>query len=134
MVVPLWLRCLLALVLVASLAAAYWGRPPRRRPRPKTWRRLGVGAGGCYVSGCVALLFDQPAIAAALIALGVETLSVAAWLGRGADDDGWDDGGGSDDDPTDRDKGGPGDGWSPEDDRLFWDYVADRGPRAPVGG
>jgi hypothetical protein len=136
MVVPLWLRFLLAGVLVASLAAAFWGRPPRRRPRPATWRRLAMAAGLCYATGCGALLMDEAALSAALVGLGVEALSVAAWLGRslGDDSDG-EGGGGGDDDPTDRDGGAPGDGWRPEDDRAFWDHVA-RGDRdrEPVPG
>ena len=127
MVVPLWLRFVLAGILVASLAAAFWGRPPRRRARPTTWRRLAAAAGICYAAGCVALLLDEAALSAVLVGVGVEALSVAAWLGRslGDDSDG-DGGGGGDDDPTDRDGGAPGDGWRPEDDRAFWDHVAQR--------
>lgn len=134
MVVPLWLRFLLAGILVASLAAAFWGRPPRRRARPATWRRLAIGAALCYVAGCGALLLDETALAAGLVGVGVESLSLAAWLGRslGDDSDG-EGGGGDDDDPTDRDGGAPGDGWRPEDDRAFWDHVARR-ERDPIPG
>src|SRR5260370_7269924 len=80
MVVPLWLRFAFAGVLVISMAAAFWGRPPRRRPQPTTWRRLAGTAAACYGAGCGALLFDEPALSAALVGAGVETLSVAAWL------------------------------------------------------
>lgn len=127
MVVPLWLRILLAGVLVASLAGAFWGRPPRRRPRPVTWRRLATAAALCYGAGCGALLLDEAALSVALVGVGVEALSVAAWLGRSLDDDSdGEGGGGGGDDPTDRGGGAPGDGWRPEDDRAFWDHVARR--------
>ena len=134
MVVPLWLRLAFAAILVASLAAAFWGRPPRRRARPATWRRLAGAAALCYAAGCTALLLDEAALSAVLVGVGVETLSVAAWLGRslGDDSDG-EGGGGGDDDPTDRDGGAPGDGWRPEDERAFWDHVARR-ERDPVAG
>ena len=36
-----------------------------------------------YGAGCAALLLDEAAISAALVGVGVETLSVVAWLGRG---------------------------------------------------
>ena len=138
MTVPLWLRCLIAVVLVASLAAAFWGRPPRRRPRVATWRRLAASAAACYAAGCAALFLDKAELSAALIGVGVEALSVAAWLGRalGNDDDGGGGGGGSDDDdPSDRDGGRPGDAWDPSDDQQFWDYVARRErDREPVPG
>jgi len=136
MVVPLWLRFVFAGVLVVSMAAAFWGRPPSRRPRPTTWRRLAAGAAACYGAGCGALLFDEAALSAALVGLGVETLSVAAWLGRSMGDDGdGEGGGGSDgDDPTDRDPGTPGDGWSPQDDQAFWDYVSGGRDREPIAG
>ena len=136
MVVPLWLRFAFAGVLVVSMAAAFWGRPPRRRPQPTTWRRLAGGAAACYGAGCCALLFDEAALSAALVGVGVETLSVAAWLGRSMGDDGEGEGGGGDDgdDPTDRDPGTPGDGWSPQDDQAFWDHVSRRGDRQPIAG
>ena len=126
-VVPLWLRCLLAAVLIVSLALAFWARPPRRRPRVGTWRRIAAGAAACYGAGCGALLVGEAAISAALVGVGVEALSVAAWLGRALGEDDGDGGGGGgsdDDDPTDRDKGGSGDGWDPRDEQEFWDYVA----------
>jgi hypothetical protein len=140
--VPLWLRCVFAAVLVATMALAFWGRPPRRRPAPRTWRRLaGIGA-AFYGAGCAALLADEPVISAALVGVGVETLSVVAWLGRGLggedEDDGGGGGGGSD--PDDRDKDGDGDGdgppdaWRPSDERAFWDYVSRHRPRDPVAG
>jgi len=136
MVVPLWLRFTFAGVLVISMAAAFWGRPPRRRPHPTTWRRLAGAAAACYGAGCGALLFDEPALSAALVGAGVETLSVAAWLGRSMGDDGDGEGGGGDDgdDPTDRDPGTPGDGWSPRDDQAFWDYVSRKRDREPIAG
>ena len=136
MVVPLWLRFAFAGVLVISMAAAFWGRPPRRRPQPTTWRRLAGTAAACYGAGCGALLFDEPALSAALVGVGVETLSVAAWLGRSMGDEGEGEGGGGDDgdDPTDRDPGTPGDGWNPQDDQAFWDYVSRKGNREPVAG
>src|SRR5260370_40379874 len=123
MVVPLWLRFAFAGVLVISMAAAFWGRPPRRRPQPTTWRRLAGTAAACYGAGCGALLFDEPALSAALVGAGVETLSVAAWLGRSMGDDGEGEGGGGDDgeDPPDRDPGTPGDGCNPHDDHPFRD-------------
>jgi hypothetical protein len=51
-------------------------------------------------------------------------------------DDGEGEGGGGDDgdDPTDRDPGTPGDGWSPQDDQAFWDHVSRRGDRQPIAG
>jgi hypothetical protein len=124
-VVPLWLRCLLAAVLIVSLALAFWARPPRRRPRAGTWRRIAAGAAACYGAGCGALLLGEAVVSAALVGAGVEALSVAAWLGRALGDDGDGEGGGGsdDDDPTDRDSGGSGDGWDPSDDQQFWDYV-----------
>jgi hypothetical protein len=140
--VPLWVRCVFAAVLVTTMALAFWGRPPRRRPAPRTWRRLaGVGA-SFYGAGCVALLADEAVISAALVGVGVETLSVVAWLGRGLggeDDDGGGGGGGGGSDPDDRDRGGDGDGppdvWRPSDERAFWDYVDRRTrPRDPVAG
>jgi hypothetical protein len=139
--IPLWLRCVFAGVLVMTMAAAFWGRPPRRRPRPRTWRRLaGVGA-VFYGAGCAALLADAAVISAALVGVGVETLSVVAWLGRGLggeDDEGGGGGGGSDD-PNSGDQDGDGDGpndrWRPSDERAFWDHVYHRRrPREPVAG
>jgi hypothetical protein len=131
-VVPLWLRCLLAAVLIVSLALAFWARPPRRRPRAGTWRRIAGGAAACYGAGCGALLLGEAVVSAALVGVGVEALSVAAWLGRALGDDGDGDGGGGrdDDDPTDHGSGGSGDGWDPDDDKQFWDYV-DRRDREP---
>lgn len=134
--VPLWMRCVFAAALIVTMALAFWGRPPRRRPRTVTWRGLaGVGA-AFYMAGCGALLLDQAAISAALVGIGVETLSVVAWLGRGL---GGQDGGGDGDgdDPDSGDRGGDGDppeGWR-FDERVFWDYVARRErdrPREPV--
>jgi hypothetical protein len=137
--VPLWLRCSFVAVLVATMALAFWGRPPKRRPRIATWRRL-AGAGAlCYGAGCGALLMDEAAISAALVGVGVETLSVVAWLGRGLG--GEDDEGGGGGDGRGPDAGGPGDGdgpdslWGPQDERAFWDHVGRRpGPREPVAG
>jgi hypothetical protein len=137
--VPLWLRCAFVVVLIATMVLAFWGRPPRRRPRPAIWRRLaGVGA-VFYGAGCAALLLDEAAISAALVGVGVETLSVVAWLGRGMggeDDDGG--GGGDGRGPGSDDQGGDGDGpeggWGPHDESDFWDYVSRRGkPRQPAG-
>ena len=73
-----------------------------------------------------------------LVGVGVETLSVVAWLGRGLggeDDDGGGGGGGGSDDPDSGNRDGDGDGppdvWRPADERAFWDYVARRRrPRA----
>jgi hypothetical protein len=140
--VPLWLRCLFAAVLVVTMALAFWGRPPRRRPRPRTWRRLAAAGATLYGAGCAALVADEAAISAALVGVGVETLSVVAWLGRGTGEDDDDEGGGGGGDPDDRDRDGDGDGdgegpggWRPADERAFWDYVTRRGrPRDPVAG
>ena len=138
--IPLWLRAVFAGLLVMTMALAFWGRPPRRRPRPRTWRRL-AGAGAIFYGvGCAALLIDEALVSAALVGVGVETLSVVAWLGRGLggeDDDGG--GGGGSDDPDSGDQDGDGDGppdtWRPSDELAFWDYVShgDR-PREPVAG
>jgi len=138
--IPLWLRAVFAGLLVMTMALAFWGRPPRRRPRPRPWRRL-AGAGAMFYGvGCAALLADAALVSAALVGVGVETLSVVAWLGRGLggeDDDGG--GGGSSDDPDSGDQDGDGDGppdsWRPSDELAFWDYVShgDR-PREPVAG
>jgi hypothetical protein len=139
--IPLWLRAVFAGVLVMTMALAFWGRPPRRRPRHRTWRRL-AGAGAMfYGAGCAALLADEALVSAALVGVGVETLSVVAWLGRGLggeDDEGGGGGGGSDD-PDSGDQDGDGDGpldsWRPSDERAFWDYVSDGDrPREPVAG
>jgi hypothetical protein len=139
--VPLWLRCLFAGVLVMTMTLAFWGRPPRRRPRPRTWRRLAGAGAVCYGVGCAALLADEAVISAALVGVGVETLSVVAWLGRGLggeDDDGRGGGGGTDDPDSgdqDGDGDGPTDSWRPSDERAFWDYVSRRDrPRDPVAG
>lgn len=139
--VPLWLRCLFAALLVATMALAFWGRPPRRRPQPKVWRRLaGVGA-AFYGAGCGALLAGEAVISAGLVGVGVETLSVVAWLGRGLggedEDEGGGGGGGSDPDDHDRDGDGDGhgpDAWRPSDERAFWDYVSRKRPHEPVAG
>ena len=136
--VPLWLRCVFVAVLVTTMALAFWGRPPRRRPRPTTWRRLaGVGA-VFYGAGCGALLVDEAAISAALVGVGVETLSLVAWLGRGLGDDEDEGGGGGgrgpDSDDEDDDGDGPDGGWGPSDERDFWDYVNRGHPREPVAG
>ena len=137
--VPLGLRCAFVAVLVATMALAFWGRPPRRPPRPSTWRRL-AGAGVlCYGAGCGALLLDEAAISAALVGVGVETLSGVAWLGRGlgGDDGGGGGGGDGGDEPDAGDRGGDGDGpedvWGPEDERALRDYLGRaRRPREPV--
>jgi hypothetical protein len=138
---PLWLRCLFVAVLVVTMALAFWGRPPRRRPRPMTWRSLaGLGA-VFYGAGCAALLFDEAAVSAALVGVGVETLSVVAWLGRGLggeDDDGGGGGGGRGPDSGDGGDGDRPDGlWGPTDESDFWDYVSRGGPprtRDPIPG
>lgn len=139
--VPLWLRVAFVAVLVVTMALAFWGRPPRHRPRPTTWRSL-AGLGVLfYAAGCAALLLEEVAISAALVGIGVETLSVVAWLGRGLggeDDDGGGGGGGGRG-PDSDDHGGDGDGpdglWSPTDERAFWDYASGRRrPREPVAG
>lgn len=130
---PLWLRFGFVTVLVLTMVLAFWGRPPRRRPRPLTWRGLTALAGLCYGAGCAALLLDEVAISAALVGMGVETLSVVAWLGRGLGEDDDDGGGGSDRDPDSGDQDGDGDGpeggWNLDDERDFWDYV-NRPPRS----
>jgi hypothetical protein len=138
---PLWLRCLFVAVLVATMALAFWGRPPRRRPRPATWRSLaGLGV-VFYGGGCAALLVDEAAISAALVGAGVETLSVVAWLGRGlsGEDDGGGGGGGGGEDPgsggEDGDGSRPDGQWGPTDERDFWDYVSRGGrSRDPIAG
>src|SRR3954468_22648968 len=138
--VPLWLRCVFAAVLVATMALAFWGRPPRRRPTPRVWRRLAGGGAVFYGAGCVALLANEAVMSAALVGVGVETLSVVAWLGRGLGGEDDDDGGGG---AAGRgpDAGAPGDGdgrddrWRPDDERAFWDHVSRRpGRREPVAG
>src|SRR3954468_24421605 len=124
--VPLWLRCVFAAVLVTTMTLAFWGRPPRRRPAPRVWRRLaGVGA-VFYGAGCAALLADEAVVSAALVGVGVETLSVVAWLGGalgGDDDGGGGGGGGASDDPAsgarDGDGDGPPDAWRPAGERAF---------------
>jgi hypothetical protein len=135
--VSLWVRCVFAAALVLTMVLAFWGRPPRRRPRMGTWRGLaGVGA-AFYLAGCAALLLDEAVISAALVGIGVEALSVVAWLGRALGDD--DGGGGGDNDGDDPDSGDRGDGDGPPegwlfDERAFWDYVARRErdrPREP---
>jgi hypothetical protein len=131
-IVPVWVRCALAAVLVASMAWAFWGRPPRRSPRPRTWRHLaGLGL-GLYSAGCATLVLGHAVVSAALIGTGVEMLSLVAWLGRalGADeddgppapDDGGEPGGGGDDGPP---------GWDDRDEQAFRDYVAQRERRRP---
>src|SRR4051812_48647119 len=101
--VPLWLRCVFAAVLVTTMTLAFWGRPPRRRPAPRVWRRLAAVGAAFYGVGCAALLADEAVISAALVGVGVETLSVVAWLGRGLGGEEDDDGGGG------GGSGGPGD-------------------------
>nr|MDQ6915570.1 hypothetical protein [Actinomycetota bacterium] len=100
-----------------------------------------VGA-AFYGAGCAALLVDAVVISAVLVGVGVETLSVVAWLGRGLsgeDDEGGGGGGGGSDDPDSGDRDGDGDGptdsWRPSDERAFWDYVSHgHRPRDPVAG
>jgi hypothetical protein len=140
--VPLLVRCAFAVVLVGTMMLAFWGRPPRRRPRPTVWRKLAVGGAVCYGAGCGALLLDQAVISAALVGVGVETLSVVAWLGRGLggeDEEGGGGGGTDGDDPDRSDRGGDGDGpddsWHAGDDRAFWDHVErGRRTREPIAG
>src|SRR4051794_6597997 len=69
--IPVWLRLAFAALLLITIAVAFVGRPPRRRPGRRTWRRLaGVGA-ACYGIGCGALLLvDDPALSAALVGVG----------------------------------------------------------------
>ena len=136
---PLSLRIAAAAVLVVSTAVAFWGRPPRARHSPGAWRRLAVVAAACYAGGAAALLLDAPLASAAFVALGVEVLCLAAWLGRGIGEDG-----GTDDDAEDDEDGGSrgphhgpqdtggwgGEGgpgrWGPQDDRAFSEHVARR--------
>ncbi|MDX6697974.1 MAG: hypothetical protein QOE65_1371 [Solirubrobacteraceae bacterium] len=140
--VPLWLRCVFAALLVGTMALAFWGRPPRHRPRPKVWRRLAAVGAGFYGAGCAALLAGEAVLSAGLVGVGVETLSVVAWLGRGLGgedgEDGGGGGGGSDPDDHDRDGDGDGEGgphvWRPSDERAFWDYVSRKRPHQPIPG
>jgi hypothetical protein len=132
-IVPLWLRCVLAALLLVSVALAVWGRPPRRAPRSNTWPNLaGLGL-GLHFAGCGTLISGRAVLSAALIGSGVEVLSIAAWLGRATDpeeDEGPEGDGGSPDDGGDN--GPPG--WDDGDERAFWDYVARRDrPREPAG-
>lgn len=139
--VPLWLRCSFVAVLIVTMALAFWGRPPRRRTRPATWRRLASAGALCYGAGCGALLLDEAAISAALVGVGVETLSVVAWLGRGLGGEEDDGGGGGGDgqgpDSDGHDGGGdePDGSWGPTDDRDFWEHVSRGGRRRePIAG
>lgn len=127
--VPLWLRVGLAAMLVATIAAAFLGRPPRRPARPAAIRLAVLAACASYAGAVAALIGGQAALSAGLVGFGVEALSVAAWLGRAPSDgrrpadDGDDDGGG----------GGPGrippDRWGRDDDRAFWREVEQTGRR-----
>jgi hypothetical protein len=125
--IPVWLRIAFAALLLMTIAVAFVGRPPRHRPRRRTWRRLAGAGAACYGIGCGALLMDDPALSAALVGVGVETLSVVAWLGRGLGDEGDGDEGGGPEPGTDP----PGGIWDEDDDRAFWHYVERRGSRSP---
>jgi hypothetical protein len=133
---PLWLRVGLAGLLIGTIAAAFVGRPPRRRPRTRTWRWLAAAAAACYAAGVAAFLSGAPILSAGLVGLGVEALSVAAWLGRAPGEEP-----ASGDGPSEHPAGGDDSGhggpgrWGPDDDRAFWDEVGRApGPRAPVSG
>ncbi len=133
---PLWLRVGLAALLIGTVAAAFLGRPPRRRPRKTAWGWLAAAAAASYAGGVAAFLAGEPVLSAGLVGIGVEALSVAAWLGR-APDEGPAPGADGPERPQDGD--GPGGGgpgrWGPDDDRAFWDEVGRApGPRAPVAG
>jgi hypothetical protein len=92
------LKVTLALLLIASVAFAYLGPPPRRR--------TGMGVRGAllssglagYAAAAAALAAGAAAPGALALALAGELLCAAGWLGRGdappSDDDGDDGGGG----------------------------------------
>lgn len=79
---PLVLNVVLVAVLVASIAAAFFGRAPRSR-RPLAAAGVAMLSVLLYAAGAVEIWARQePTTGGALVFAGVEAMCLAAWLGR----------------------------------------------------
>jgi hypothetical protein len=88
----------LGALLLASVAFAYAGPPPRRSVAGRVRGTLLLAGVGGYAAAAAALAGGAVAVGAAAIAVAGELVCAAGWLGRGdappRDDDGDDGGGG----------------------------------------
>ena len=89
---PFPVKVILAVLLVAVIAQAFFGRPPRRRGSRALIAALGISGATAWAVGLLGV-YVGTSRAGAAIALGVFALSAARWLAAGHDD-GDDDGGG----------------------------------------
>ena len=108
---PLWVKALLAVGLLASIALAFFGRGPSRRASRKLVLAVALGGMVGYLVGIHAAVTGHAAFAAALIAVAVEAMCLAVWLAK-ARTDGGDGGMQRADDPEPADPGDdPGPDW-----------------------
>jgi len=115
---------LLAGLLFGSLWFAFLGPPPRRRASSAAVATVG-GLGVATCLGGLVLAHLSPPMAGISLALGVGTLCVAGWLGRGGGGGG---GGGGGDDGPGPPHSGPGLDWEAFDRaRRDWEH-----PRTPA--
>ena len=80
---PLPVRVVLALLLMASIARAFLG-PPARAPRPPVTRALLAAMALAYLGALAAWAGRDHPTGALLAALGVEAGCLAVWLSRAA--------------------------------------------------
>ena len=110
---PVFVKVLLAVGLVASIGLAFFGRGPSR---PASRRLvLAVGGGGLvgYLVGLHAAISGRHAFAAALIAAAVETMCLAVWLAKARSD-----GDGGAKTPDEPEPADPGDEGGPDWDEF----------------
>ena len=127
--VPLAVKLLLAAILIASIAGAFFGPPPQRK-RPGALRWLaGLGA-VLYAAAGVSLWGAGSVLAGALfVCAGVEVVCLAAWLARARGNDRrWPPE--EDLDPDDPEP--PGEDWAAFETALHR-WQGDR-PRSPLAG
>ena len=82
---PASAKIALACLLLAGILRAFYGRPPSGERRREAVAAAAVGA-EAYVMAVVVAMTQHAGVAQGLIAIAVESLSLAAWLARGRDD------------------------------------------------
>jgi hypothetical protein len=121
---PVVVKALVALLLLASIARGFLG-DPAREPHPRAARLLLLTAIGSALAGTVAFFLAAELVAAAGAVVAVEAASLSAWCAR-SPGGGGDDGGG-DDEPEPEPAGPPPVDWAEFDRaRRAWE-------RTPAG-